>query len=287
MRFNRFTGFALVMLGSYLLCAVVGCETNESTHANAGGAPNDTGGRTGSNSAGASTGGVNGGTGGTKPSAGGTSGTGGATTDDDGGCVTPTASKESNCGIPSVVSGNFTVTGNYFKLGTFAGYGFDYISPTPNPADSVTCTNSTFGSGTLTALCGAGVVPADCTNNAVGGVGFNLAQPKSGGDPAPAISATVQQVVVTYTNTANSDLHIQVVKYDGSTQTNYCYAAKDKPSPLTISASEFTTTCYLADDPGAPWDGTGAESFQLIVPSRTPAQGDAPFDLCLQNVEFL
>jgi|GEM_PF-2591531 len=288
MRMNRSTGPCSVTL-VFLLFVFASCDTAENTSPGVGGAAG-TGGHRGTDTSTAATGGANTGTGGANAASGGAGGAGGATGTGgagmDGGCATPTANKDANCALPAVVSGSFTASGNYFTIGDYSGYGFVYISPTPDPTNSVTCANSSFGSGTLTALCGAGTVPADCTNNAVGGVGFNLAQPKSGGDPAPAIAMTVQQVVVTFTNTANSDLHIQIVQYDGSNQTNYCYAAKDKASPLTIGASEFTTTCYLPDDPGSPWDGTGAESFQFIVPSRTPEDGDTPFDLCIQNLEF-
>lgn len=201
-------------------------------------------------------------------------------------CVKPTAAKDHNCGTPTVVSGSFTVSTNYFKVGPFAGYGFDYISPSSDATESVTCANSTFGSGKLTALCGAGIVPADCDTHAVGGVGFNLSQAKSSPNPVQPITTTVSEVFVEFTNTAGSDLRIQVVKNDGTTTTNYCYSAKDKDSPLTIQASEFTTQCYSEDDPGEAWDGTSANSVQLIIPSRKPADGETTFDVCLQNVEL-
>ena len=286
---NRLKALGLIVLGSYVLAAATSCDSSApQTESSAqGGSSQGTGGL-GNGSGGSSakstlTGGANPGVGGTPNADGGEVSAGGNTS-----CSsTPTATKADNCAKPTITSGSFTVSnGNYFKLGSYAGYGYVYISPTKNSADSVTCDNSSFGSGTLTALCGAGVVPADCNHDAVGGVGFNLAQPTSGGDPAPAVANTVHQAVVTFTNTANTELRFQIVKFDGTTKMNYCYDATGKSSPVTIGASDFTSTCYLADSVGTAWDGASAESFQFIVPSRGLEQGQTPFDVCLQNVEF-
>ncbi len=188
-----------------------------------------------------------------------------------------------NCKVPTAATGAFTIAnGNYFKVGNYAGYGFVFISPyggTP-----LICPNSSFGSST-SALCAAGVVPTDETYNTAGGFGFNLNQPTAGGDPAPSIvtPAIVSRVVVTFVNTANTDLHIQIVQLSGTTQTDYCYEAKGAVSPLTLDASDFNTMCWTTG--GALWDGTGAESFQFIIPSEATA--NVPFDACIQSVTFL
>ncbi len=198
------------------------------------------------------------------------------------GCTIPTITTANNCAIPSSATGSFTIANsNYFKAGNLAGYGFVYISPYGGP--SLTCPNSSFGAS-ATALCGAGIVPADCTYNTVGGFGLMLNQPTSGGDPSPAITspAVVSQVVVTFVNTAGTDLHIEIVQLLDNTQTYYCYEAEGASSPLVLQASDFNTTCWTTG--GTPWDGTGAEQFQFVIPSQ--AMSPTRFDACIENVVF-
>jgi hypothetical protein len=251
------------------------------------------GGTTSQDTSATATGGaISGSTGGAKATGGAISGSTGGTPSTSTDPSTVTATKADNCGTATAASGSFTVSGtdkNYFKVGDFGGYGFVYISPTTDPAKSVTCDAKTFGSST-SALCGAGIVPADPVYNAVGGIGFNLNQATSGGkDSAKAITtpATVGTVTITFANTAATGLHIQIVKNAAGTDSggvNYCYDAKSKDSPLTLNASEFTTTCWDPAAPGDPWDGTGAQSLQFIIPSD--ATSPTTFDACIENVVF-
>lgn len=204
------------------------------------------------------------------------------------GCAPATATVANNCAVAFSATGSFTIAnGTYFKLNNFAGYGFVYISPTSNPADSITCPNTDFGPST-SALCGAGIVPADCAYNAVGGIGFNLNQSMAGetGSALPSNSpAKVSTVVVTFANAANTDLHIQIVQNTTGSDaggTYYCYEAKGAISPLVLNASDFNTTCWTTG--GTPWDGTGAQSFQFVIPSQ--ATSPTKFDACIENVVF-
>lgn len=213
-----------------------------------------------------------------------TSATGGALNTNVGGATTgggsAVAISTANCATPTPASGSFTRSGNYFEVGNYAGYGYEVIGS--NATNNLTCPGSSFGSST-TALCGAGTVPADSSYVAYGLFGFNLNQGVSGGgNPTPAITspATVSQVVVTFVNTAGSDLHIQITQLSGTTQTSYCYEAKSATSPLTLKASDFNTTCWTTGGP--PWDGTGAELFQFDIPSQ-PAVA-TPFDVCIENL---
>lgn len=280
----RLSGLGISLLGSAILLAFIGCDSGGTTNGAPGaggsgaGTATDTGGSSVTNGGGINTA-VGGGahTGGTHAATAATGGSGNT-----GNTGTGTVTAAANCKTPTAETGSFTITtSNYFKVGNYAGYGFVYISPYGQT--SLTCPNSSFGS-TTSALCGAGVVPADTTYNNVGGFGFNLNQPTSGGDPAPAISSpsTVSQVVVTFSNTAGTDLHIQIVQLTGTTQTNYCYEAKGVSSPVTLNAAQFTTACWSSSAPGTAWDGTGAESFQFIIPSQGTV--DTTFDACIENV---
>ena len=268
----RMSGLGATVLATLL---AMGCDSGGSTLTPTTGTDTSTGTGTGTGGSGnnSATGGKSGVT---TSSTGGTSGTAGGA-----GSVSVAA----NCGTATSATGSFTIsTSNYFKVGNFAGYGFVYISP--NGAPSITCTNSTFGSST-SALCGAGTVPADPDYKSVAGIGVNLNQASAGGvNSAKAISspAKVSTVTVTFANTANTDLHIQIVQNAAGTDsggTNYCYEAKGKTSPLTLNASDFTTTCWDAA-PGTAWDGTGAQSFQFIIPSQ--AISPTPFDACIENI---
>ena len=205
-----------------------------------------------------------------------TSATGGAVNASVGGATTgggsAVAISTANCATPTPASGSFTRSSSYFKVGNYVGYG--YVQIGANATNNLTCPESSFGSST-TALCGAGTVPADSSYVAYGLIGFSLNQ------SAPITSpATVSQVVVTFVNTAGSDVHIQITQLLGTTQTTYCYEAKSATSPLTLKASDFNTTCWTTG--GTPWNGTGAEEFQVEIPSQ-PAFA-TPFDVCIVNV---
>jgi hypothetical protein len=213
-------------------------------------------------------------------STGGTMNSGGTTNIGTGGTTTPVTASTANCGIPTAVTGSFIVSNAYYKVGSYAGYGYVYIAPTSTM--SIQCPNTSLGSST-SALCGAGTVPADSSYAACAGFGFNLAQPTSGANPSPAVTTTVSQVVVTFINTANTDLHIQIARYSGGATTHYCYAAKGKNSPLTLKASDFTTTCWDSANPGTSWDGAAAQNLEFIIPSSLLA---TPFDACIENVTF-
>ncbi len=300
MALNRITGLGMILLGSSMIYA--GCDSGGST-VQPGGGGNSQGGAGGSS--GASTGGggvsntggssaahtggaIGSNTGGAGNPTGGAGNTGGSsTTGTCTSCPLVTAGS-SDCATASTATGSFTIkNSNYFQLGNYAGYGFVYISPTTNSADSITCANATFGAST-TSLCGAATVPADPCYNAVGGVGFNLSQATSGGkDSNKAITTTVNNVTITFANTGATKLHIQIVKNAAGTDaggTNYCIDASGKNSPITVDANVFTTKCWDSANPGDPWDGTGAQSVQMIVPSDATAT--TPFDVCLENIVF-
>ena len=218
--------------------------------------------------------------------------------------TTPTPTCADNCAVASAASGNFVITGihNYFQLVNYAGYGYVYISPTahsamptpghnctyeaivPNSTDTLDCGNTAFAPST-SALCGAGTVPADCTYNAVAGIGFNLNQSYTDRSAKPITSpATISTVTVTFVNTANSNIRIQIVQHTAGGAVDYCYDITGMTSPLTVDAGYFTTTCWDGRNPGSAWNGTGAESFEFIIPSQelTPTS----FDACIQNVVF-
>jgi hypothetical protein len=152
---------------------------------------------------------------------------------------------------------------------------------------------SAFGLNT-NALCGAGTVPADCTCNAVAGIGFNFSQPQWGygtsangyTQPTSPIStpAPISNVTVTFVNTAKSDLRIQIAQHSANGPIYYCYDIQGMQSPLTVASSHFTKTCWDSATPGATWDGTGTESIALIIPSQKLEP--TAFDACIQNVEL-
>jgi len=217
-------------------------------------------------------------------------------------CAAPRPTRANNCGIASNAIGSFHLARgdsgitrrNYYGLSEFfVGYAYVFISPTTKTSDTLVCDGSTFGPST-SALCGAGTVPSDCTYNTVGGIGFNLKQTDWGygtfdngyTQPTDPISSpvTVNDVTVTFVNTANSDLRIQIAQYSAGGPIYYCYDIKGMPSPLTVAASYFTKTCWDSANLGATWDGTGAESIALIVPSQ--GLEPTPFDVCIQNVEL-
>jgi hypothetical protein len=287
MALNRITGLGMVVLGSSLLLAVA-CDSGGTTvsPSNAGGSAANNTNAGGNASVGGHTGA--GGTSSANTSAA-TCGTGGSSAAS---TVVIAATKAENCGTATAASGSFSIkTSNYFQLGDYAGYGFVYISPTgyvgSDGKKSITCDNSTFGSAT-TALCGAGTVPADPSSNSVGGIGFNLNQTTAGGtNSAKAITTKASTVTITFANTAVSGLHIQIVQNAAGTDTcgiNYCYNAAGQSSPLVLNASDFTTTCWDSKNPGDIWDGTGAQSFQFVIPSN--ADNPTPFDACIENVVF-
>ncbi len=197
---------------------------------------------------------------------GGTAGTGTAS------CSTPTAAVATNCSIPTSMDGSFLRTGNYFTLSHFSGYGYVYVAPNLDSNDTVHCdlaSTRNFGDSN-TALCGAGMVPMDCTQQAIGGFGFNLR-----GSQQP-VADTINSMVFTFKSTTTTKLRIQV----GS----YCYSTISGNSPIMLNATDFTTTCWDSANRGTAWDGTSAQSIQMIIPSD--ATSDTPFDMCLQNVTF-
>jgi hypothetical protein len=189
-----------------------------------------------------------------------------------------------NCGTPTSAIGNFTISyGNYFSVGAYAGYGFVYITRAPGGNNNTfTCPTSTFGTST-SALCGAGSIPADSSNQTVAGIGFNLNEAASDANSPQPIGMIVDTATIRFVNNANSDLRIEIERYATDTgSTYYCYEAKGKSSPLTLKASDFTTTCWDSANPGSPWDGTAARSPRLIIPCSTTAT--IPFDACIENV---
>ena len=239
---------------------------------------------------------------------GGVTSTGGVTATGGASGTTCTASRPTsthNCGVASNAIGSFGLARgnggdtrrNYYGLwGFFAGYAYVFISPTMNATDTLVCDGSSFGPST-SAVCGAGTVPSDCTYNTVGGIGFNLNQPDWGygtsddngytyTQPTVPISspATVSDVTVTFVNTANSDLRIQIAQYSAGGPIYYCHDIGGMQSPLTVATSHFTRTCWDSANLGATWDGTGAQSIALIIPSQRLEP--TPFDACIQNVEL-
>lgn len=302
----RISGLGISVLGSAVLLAIaVGCDSGGTTTAPTGtgtGSATDTntgaGGGTGVQTGvggGNHTGGagVATGTGGAHTGGAATSGTGGAA-QGGGSCTPPSASVSGNCKTATAVTGTLTNAAGYITAGNYAGYGFFYISPSSDQTLTVACTDSTKGGNTSyfgtskNSLCGAGIVPADTCYNAIGGIGFNLNQSVAGGTNSnPPISGTISQITVAWTcTTACSGLHIQVVQdaTASGTPTPYCYDAGDagSTSPLTLTASQFTTSCWSSAAPGTAWDGTNAQSFQFIIPSQATAT--TPFDLCITSV---
>jgi hypothetical protein len=226
-------------------------------------------------------------------------------------CTAPIATCADNCGVASNVTGHFSYLSpyrNYYMLVSFSGFAYVFISRTANsvsslgscpdyvpanPSDTLLCGAATFGAST-SAVCGAGIVPSDCTFNAVGGIGFNLNQAQWGygtaengyTQPTNPISmpAVVSNVTVTFANIAKSNLRIQIAQHSADAPTYYCFGIEGMQSPLTVASSKFTTNCWDSASPGSIWDGTGLESIALIIPSQqtTPT----PFDACIQNVEL-
>jgi hypothetical protein len=225
-------------------------------------------------------------------------------------CTAPIITCADNCGVASSATGSFIPSPyyNYLSLGSFSGFAYVFISPAansfinlqacpdyarPTPSDTLLCGTATFGAST-SALCGAGIVPADCTYNAVGGIGFNLNQPQWGygtienGNTQPtnpiSTPAVVSNVTVTFVNAAKSNLRIQIAQHSADAPIYYCFGIEGMQSPLTVASSKFTTTCWDSANPGSIWDGTGAASIAFIIPSQqsTPT----PFDACIQNVVF-
>lgn len=293
MALNRLTGLG-VLLGTSMLMAVACDSGGDSNNNNNNGGVGGNSGETGGTSSTSSSSKATGGSATTKTTAKATGGkqstdtsgdaTGGTDSTDTGDCTAdaPTASTE-NCTTASDATGSFTISNkNYFSVGPYAGYGYVFIAPTSDSTTSVTCANTTFGP-TKTALCGAGTVPQDCSYNAVAGVGFNLSQLKKGGDGSElSIADTVSTMTIEFVNTAGSGLHVQVVQNSDSGPINYCYEASSAESPLNLNASDFTTKCWQADDPGDAWDGTNARALQMIIPSTAAAA--VPFDICVTNL---
>lgn len=298
MALNRLTGLG-VLLGTSMLMAVA-CDSGGDSNNNnngVGGSAGETGGTSSTSSSSKATGG----SATTKTTAKATGGKQSTTTTGDeatGGADSTDTSTDctgdkplsgaDNCKAPTYVDGQFANKKNYASVGPYAGYGFTYISASGD-AKSTSCpTTTAYFPTTSTALCGAGTVPADCTYGSVGGVGFNLAQTTKGGtDSAKAITDTVTSIHIEFANTAQSGLHIQIVQNAEGTETggtNYCFEASSSESPLDLQASDFTTACWDAAAPGDPWDGTGAQSVQMIVPSTADKAVD--FDLCLTNLTF-
>jgi hypothetical protein len=213
-------------------------------------------------------------------------------------CTSPAKISADNCGAASTGIGNLRIDWYYdYVQYPFRGYAYVFISPTPNPRDTLVCYSSPFGSSGPTIFnsswCGVGTVPADCTRNTVAGIGFNLNQAllsywtPADGYPAPTdfLSVTIKSVTVAFINRANSDLRIQIAQYSGSSPIYYCSVITGMQSPATVATSHFTKTCWDSANPGATWDGTGAESIGLIIPGQ--ASKPTPFDACIQDVQFL
>ena len=212
-------------------------------------------------------------------------------------CTAPAKISANNCGMVSTASGSLGIDWNYYYMGyPFQGYAYVFISPTPNSLDTLICRNIVLASSNpgYGALCGAGTVPPDCTGNTVAGIGFNLNQPQWGygtydngyTQPTNPISfpITADRVTVTFINTANSDLRVQIAQHSDSGPTYYCSDIAGMQSPVEVATSHFTKTCWNSASPGAVWDGTGAESIALIIPSQESKP--TPFYACIQNVEF-
>jgi len=93
-------------------------------------------------------------------------------------CTTPAKVSAANCGSPSTGSGSLVINWYYdYIQEPFYGFAYVLISPTANPSDTLVCPSDPFGSnGPVvpgSSWCGVGTVPADCTGNAVGAIGFN------------------------------------------------------------------------------------------------------------------
>jgi hypothetical protein len=218
-------------------------------------------------------------------------------------CTTRVKLSADNCGAASTGVGSLSVDWQYeYIRAPFQGYAYVFISPTANPSDTLVCYNNPFGSShpvvASSSWCGVGTVPADCTGNAVGGIGFNLNQPQWGygivdstgkgfSQPTSPISdpSTVSSVTLAFVNRTSSDLRLQIAQHSESGPIYYCWDIAGMQSPQTVTASAFTKTCWDSADRGVPWDGTGAESVALIIPSQTSEP--TPFDACIQGVTFL
>ena len=262
--------------------------TNTGGNSAAGGVSDSGHGLGGTQSLMAGTGGVT--------SSGGVAATGGSSAAS---CTTPAHVSAENCGVASIVAGSFYIDWyyNYVSSDHSDGFAYVFISPTANPLDTFVCYSPDPGGvapNPAYALCGAGTIPVDCTGNAVGGIGFNLNQLQWGDgtaengytQPTSPIRdfATVSSVTMTFVNTANSALRIQVAQHSASGSIYYCRDITGMQSPQTVAASHFTKTCWDSANPGATWDGTGAESVALIIPSQEAKP--TPFDACIQKVEF-
>lgn len=213
-------------------------------------------------------------------------------------CTTTTPAKVSaaNCGDPSTGVGSLVINWYYdYIQKPFQGFAYVLISPTPNPSDTFVCPSDPFGSNgpvvSDSSWCGVGTVPADCTGNAVAVIGFNLNQPQWGpghgsDQPTSPISNPdpVNSVTVSFSHRVNSDLRVQVAQHSESGSIYYCCDIAGMQSPATVAARQFTKTCWDSANPGAAWDGTGAESIALIIPSQVSKP--TPFDACIEKVEF-
>jgi hypothetical protein len=237
-----------------------------------------------------------------RPATTGTGGVAAAGSSTGGTCATAAKATDDNCGVASTGIGSLSISLYYDYIeAPFQGFAYVIISQTSNPRDTLVCHNNHVGTNGVVVVdsswCGVGTVPSDCTGNAVGGIGFNLNQPQWGAgtldddqrgfnQPTSPIASpsTVNDVTVAFINRANSDLRIQIAQHSASGPIYYCWDIAGMSSPLTVEASRLTKTCWDSSDPGATWDGTGAESIALIIPSQKAKP--TPFDACILGAEF-
>ena len=274
MALNRITGLGMIVLGSCMLYAA--CDSGGTTGTPANGGAGATGG------AGANTGGA------ITSTTGGAGHTGGAAGPTGG---TSTASSHAKCDssiTPPTGTGTLSVAAGYVTTGTLKGYGFTWVGDKSNSTSCVTPVCDTTGctpSFGATALCGAGVVTADTTYNSVVGIGFNLNQPNTGGNPVNTIPApaTVTVTAQVGSDTGDAAARIQIVGADGN---SYCVEAGKWSSNSPITITDFNTHCWNTAEAGAQALAAAQEINAIDITVPSDSTSDRKYSICLLGVSM-
>jgi hypothetical protein len=285
MALNRITGLGMIVLGSCMLYAACDSGGTTGTPANGGaaatgGAGNPAGGGA-TGGAGANTGGAITSTTGGAGNAGGNAPTGGSST----------ASSKAKCDssiTPPTGTGTLSVAAGYVTTGTLKGYGFTWVGDKSNSTSCVTPQCDTTGclpSFGATALCGAGVVTMDTSYNSVVGIGFNLNQPNTGGNPVNTIPAPATVTVTTSvgSDTGDAAARVQIVGADGN---SYCVEAGKWSSGSPITITDFNTHCWNTAEDGAVALAQAQEINAIDITVPSDSTSDRKYSICLLGVSM-
>jgi hypothetical protein len=177
------------------------------------------------------------------------------------------------------------VTSGYVTTGKLKGYGYTYIGNASNqetcvvPVCGITGCSPSFGAS---ALCAAGVVGADWAYDSLVGVGFNLNQSPTTGDPGVIPAPATITIGALFAGATSGSEYVRVQLVDGQ-GTAYCVEANAWAPGVPIDISSFNTRCWDVSGEGL-FEGTPIGELHLIVPSD--ALSDRPFAFCLLDVTF-